>query len=58
MEEDQEEKDENKQEKGEKEEEKNERLNEEKDKCTWKHRQPGRVISKADRVPRQAGVLA
>lgn len=57
MEEDQEEEDENKQEKGEK-EEKKERLNEEKDKCTWKHRQPGRVISKADRVPRQAGVLA
>lgn len=25
---------------------------------TWKHRQPGRVISVADRVPRQASVLA
>lgn len=25
---------------------------------TWKHRQPGRVVSIADRVPRQASVLA
>lgn len=45
-----------KEEKEEEEEEKEKKK--EKKKCTWKHRQPGRVIRKADRVPRQAGVLA
>lgn len=39
-------------------EEMDERATEREEEYTWKHRQPGRVVSIADRVPRQTSVLA